>query len=194
MRLWVAYGTSLTAEKSRLFWRRCGGSWLSLLRDHIDSQGPNDILLINRSRWGADSRWALKNITSRTLSMNPDMLFLEFAINDADVRKRITRAESRDNLEKMITLARKHSPACEICLLISHSPSGRHLRVRPALLDYYQIYREVAEQRDVGIVDLYACWGPEAPTAQYMPDGIHTNELAAREVILPAILSSLKIQ
>ncbi|MBU2677978.1 MAG: SGNH/GDSL hydrolase family protein [Gammaproteobacteria bacterium] len=189
----VIYGTSLSAEHSPFFWRRCGGYWVTMLRQSVCQRHPGETLLTNASRWGAHSRWALKHMRSRVSIHEPHVLLLEFAINDADMRNRISVTESEKNIESMIGLALDSNASCDIWVLTSHIPRGRHVSVRPALADYYAMYESVAERNDVGLIDLHRKWGGTAPDRKYIPDGIHTNELAARDVILPGVLAHLDL-
>ena len=76
-----------------------------------------------------------------------------------------------------------------VWLLTTHEPAGRHASVRPALNEYYEMYRDVADDRNVHLLDLHAIWGDTPPSSNYMPDGIHTNSLAGRDVIAPAVIS-----
>lgn len=148
-------------------------------------------MLINASRWGANSRWALKHIRSDVLRHRPDVIVIEFAINDADIRHEMSIGESEKNTETMIELAIDDNVDCQIWLMTSHVPSRRHKRLRPNLTDYYDMYKVLAKRNRLGLIDLYRIWGPAPPARRYMPDGIHTNSAAAKEVILPAVLSQL---
>lgn len=185
----VVYGTSLSAEHSVRFWRRCGGSWVRLLRDHLERHGAAPTVT-NVSHWGADSRWARRHFLRRVWRKRPDDLILEFAINDADLRNGISIPEAARNLEWMGELAIDANPGCMVWLMTSHVPQGRHSCLRPALEEYYEMYRVVASRRNFGLIDLHARWGRMPPEARYVPDGLHPNLVAARDVILPAVLSA----
>jgi len=191
LRLFV-FGTSLSAERTILPWRQCGGDWVYLLREHARTC-QHELSVINGSRWGANSGWALRHFRDRALLHAPTLIVFEFAINDADIRNSISVAESENNLHRMIYLARQIDGECAIWLMTSHVPAGRHKTVRPALNDYYAMYRSLARQSNLGLIDLHQRWGATPPDDRYLTDGIHTNALAAQEVILPFVLSQLKL-
>jgi len=193
IRRYVTYGTSLSAESSMRFWRPCGGAWVSLLRNHFDQHFPGKISLFNASRLGANSRWALNHIRRRALSHRPAVIFLEFAINDADIRNELSVAESEQNINHMIYITKELNPSCEIWLMTSHVHADRHRRARPDLAIYYEAYRRIAKRTNVGLIDLHRCWGATPPEKRYIPDGIHTSIPAAREIILPTVLSHLNL-
>jgi len=191
---YVAYGTSLTVEISKLFWRRCGGAWVSLFRDYLHTQKTASATVINESRWGSDSRWGVANIASRVLRHKPNGVILEFAINDADIRNRISVDEARSNTVLMVDEILQSKADCKIWLMTSHVPSWYYAHRRPDLHHYYDAYRNLACQKGLGLVDLYARWGESPPSRQYMPDGIHPNLDAAQAVILPTVLAALNLE
>jgi lysophospholipase L1-like esterase len=57
--------------------------------------------------------------------------------------------------------------------------------VRPNLAAYYDVYRKVAREEDVGLIDNFAVWTARADLAADIPDGIHPTPNAARAVIAP---------
>lgn len=191
---YVTYGTSLSAEKCVLFWRCCGGAWVSLLRDHFCMQETVSVNVINESRWGSDSHWGVKNIASRVLRHRPNAVILEFAINDADIRKRISVDEAKSHLLLMADAILQSDAGCKIWLMTSHVPSGRHADTRPDLQQYYDMYRNLAVQKGFGLIDLYARWGKSSPDLRYMPDGIHPNLEAAKAIILPTVLAAFDLK
>jgi acyl-CoA thioesterase-1 len=70
----------------------------------------------------------------------------------------------------------------------------RHFR--PDLLQYYQMYRDVAKQRKLLLIDHYPHWkalldeGREA-YLKAMPDGLHPDVEASKNRIAPYILERL---
>ena len=191
----VTYGTSLTAERTWRFWRRTGGAWVTLLRRRLETDYPGLATVTNGARWGADSNWGVRNLDTRVIRRSPDVVFVEFAINDADAGRGISPETSRANLETMIERVRGARPACEIVLLTMSPAAGRHLDDRPAIDAYYRVYRDVSAERGTGLIDLAEPWRRAltdgSAVREFLPDGIHPGEAAAERIILPGILAAL---
>ena len=64
------------------------------------------------------------------------------------------------------------------------------------ILKYYQVYRDVAKERKLLLIDHYPVWKaildkePERFN-KLVPDGIHPSDEGCREVITPAIWSAV---
>jgi lysophospholipase L1-like esterase len=191
----IVYGTSLSVERT-LPWRSSGGSWVEGLSARLDELYPGLVTVTNRSRWGADSNWAVRRLRRRVLAKRPDIVLLEFGVNDADVRRGISAERFRENLDLLVGRIDQADGGCQHALMTMNPVNGKHRRHRPQLEDYYQVCRDVAESREKVLIDLYSIWGrvlkadPPAES-RYIPDGIHPNRAAAREVIVPAIIEML---
>ena len=66
------------------------------------------------------------------------------------------------------------------------------------LHDYYDVYRQVAKDRKLLLIDHNANWKKvlQADAARFnklVPDGIHPNALGCETVILPQLLKSLDV-
>lgn len=183
----VAFGTSLT-------W---AGTWVEKLRHALACKQANywNFTLCNAGFNSKGSAWGLQTLDERVLRRNPDGVFLEFGINDgADVAK-LSVAKSRANLETLIDRILAHNPDCEIILLTTNptAPGTVHSERRPRLEQYYQVYRDVAAERGLRLVDLYPTWKKildEDPDLfkKYVPDGLHPGPLGDAQVIVPGIL------
>ncbi len=62
--------------------------------------------------------------------------------------------------------------------------------------DYYQMYREVAKERKLQLIDHYPQWEKilkqdPALFKKYVPDGIHPGPEGCEAVITPAIVEAL---
>ena len=105
------FGTSLTANYN----------WPEHAGDHLAAclgQSPQ----INRvAKSGAGSDWALTRITE-VVASNPDVILIEFSINDADLRDGKSLAAARSNHRRIIAELRLALPDTRI-VLIPHSPS-----------------------------------------------------------------------
>ncbi len=182
----VTYGTSLTE----------GGEWVNQLRIYFTQKYPGLVEVTNSGLSGMWSGWGVENLEERILKKNPDAVFIEFAINDAYLPYETTLAKCRANLENMIDRILKQHPKCQIILMTMNPPIREHLEIRPKIEDYYQVYRDVAKERKLLLIDHYPVWkaildsDPKTFDA-YVPDGIHPNELGSEKVTTPNILKTL---
>ncbi len=184
----VAYGTSLTAA----------GKWTEQFSDELDRQYPGQAVVINSGMTTKASNWGLKNLQERVIDQHPDVVFIEFSINDADRRLGMSLSKSRKNLETMIDRILAANKSCEIILMVMNPPTGSHLEGRKKTESYNQIYRDVAAKRNLILIDHYPAWQKilrDDPQlfSQYVPDGIHPNWEGCRAVVTPKILSALGI-
>jgi lysophospholipase L1-like esterase len=183
----VAYGTSLTAN----------ATWVAALQEFFETRYPSQATVLNRGQGAASSKWGLKYLPEQVIQNTPNTLFLEFAINDAFQPYQISVEDSRQNLRKMLNRVLRVSPNCEIVLLLLSEPHGVHRKLRPDWELYYSVYREVARERGLLLIDLTAAWKPLARDPlrldAYFPDGIHLSPLADREIVTPGILEALGV-
>ena len=71
-----------------------------------------------------------------------------------------------------------------------------HLERRQNIDAYYQMYRDVAKERRLLLVDPHPAWMrilemDKALFDRYVPDGIHPGQEGCAEVIAPAVLEAL---
>jgi lysophospholipase L1-like esterase len=194
----ITYGTSLTRS-----------AWPDQLSAWLESEFPGQVQLINRGVPSMASQHVNPNLDAQVrldffvLSQNPDTVFLEFAINDALVGYNISPQQSRDNLNTIIDRILADGPDCEIILMTMNpawdSPTGgTHATFRPNLAEYYQGYRDVADQRDLLLIDHYPNWIEIRDTnlplfMQYIPDGVHPTDEALLQVVTPEIIRALTV-
>jgi lysophospholipase L1-like esterase len=192
----VVYGTSLSAEKCA-FWRQTGGAWVTYLRRALSPNTDGLITVTNAAKWGSDSDWGLKKLRSRVLTHEPDVVLLEFSVNDADIRRSVSMSRSRENLLAMIQRIGEHDKSCNIVLMTMNPAFGRPLSDRPRLEDYYQIYRDVAEDQALLLVDHMDTWrrllAHHPEMSKHFPDGLHPDATACERVILPNVLQALQL-
>jgi lysophospholipase L1-like esterase len=98
----------------------------------------------------------------------------------------------------MIERILKANPKCEIILMAMNPPIGVHLERRPKIKDYYEMYRNVAKDRKLLLIDHYPKWEKilnEDPDLfnKYVPDGIHPGTEGCKVVITPNITKALRI-
>ncbi|MFA5863937.1 MAG: SGNH/GDSL hydrolase family protein [Phycisphaerae bacterium] len=178
----VTYGTSLTAN----------GEWVEGLRRFLDDRFPGLVTVINRGEAAQWSGWGVGHLEERVLREKPDVVFIEFAINDAYVPFRTSIQLCRLNLENICDRICDQNPKCQIILMTMNPPIREHLQIRPDIEQYYQVYRDVAIEWNYLLIDHYLAWkeilicDPRLFDT-YVPDGIHPNGLGCQKVILPGI-------
>jgi acyl-CoA thioesterase-1 len=142
------------------------------------------------------SKWGVDNLDKRVIEKRPDTVLIEFGINDAFLPYKTSVEQAKSNLENMIDRILKSNPDCEIVLMVTNPPVRVHLERRPKIKDYYQMYRDVAKQRKLLLIDHYPAWEKileEDPKLFdiYVPDGIHPAPKGCEAVITPAIVKAL---
>jgi acyl-CoA thioesterase-1 len=114
---------------------------------------------------GRPSNSGVANLSERELTHDPDVVFIEFAVNDSfivyepnDVDYDITPRKSSDNLEAMIDAIRAARSDCDI-ILPTMNPTwntpdgGQSGSIRPNFAAYYQGHRDVTPARGLTIVN-----------------------------------------
>jgi lysophospholipase L1-like esterase len=184
----VTYGTSLTA----------GGAWVKDLDNALQEKYPGLATVINSGQGYKWSTWGVENLDSRVISKKPDTVLIEFAMNDAFLDYNTSIEQARANLNTMIDRILAAKPDTEIILMTMNPPRGIHLSRRPKVADYYQMYRDVAKERKLMLIDNDANWEPiskdKALFLKYVPDMIHPSPEGSTKFTTPQILKSLGVQ
>jgi lysophospholipase L1-like esterase len=188
----VVYGTSLTA----------GGAWVGQMSSWLSAKYPGLLTVINSGLSGKNSAEGLAQLESRVLAHQPDTVFIEFAMNDAflysDGTPQLDVAGARANLVAMINAIQTLNPQVEIILqtmnTVWNSPAGSNTSatLRPNLAEYYEMYRSVAEDRGLLLIDHEPAWtalqqGDPALFQAYVPDGVHPVAAALGEIVQPLL-------
>lgn len=183
----VVYGTSLTER----------GTWPVLMQRALHRRYQGRLRLVNSAMSGQTSQWGVLHLQERVLRHRPDVVFVEFAINDAHERFGIDVDEMQQNYRYMIERIRKELPDCEIILMTMSDAAGQAEQNRQFRLhEYYQAVRDLAEDYNLFLIDLYPHWQRlrarnEPLHRRYMPDGLHPTEEATRRFILPLLMKEL---
>lgn len=181
----VYYGTSLTAA----------GAWTRLLTEELAAEFPGQVLTRNTGGPGMHSGWGLKNVDERVIAHQPDVVFIEFSINDAVARFNLSPEKARDNLNRMIDRIRSARPECEIILQVMNPVVGKpegDSGWRPNMPIYQDNYREVAAERKLLLIDHMPAWSEllatdEARFRAYVPDGVHPVQDGWRQIVMPEL-------
>ncbi|MCM2274113.1 MAG: SGNH/GDSL hydrolase family protein [Candidatus Didemnitutus sp.] len=192
----VCYGTSLTAARE---------GWVAQSHALLKQRHGDLITIVNAAKGGENSTWGLAQLEGRVLVHRPDVVTIEFAMNDAARKSALTVAGARRNLETLIARLRAANPATRI-ILLTMNPLGAAVLARPAehpfsraeLDAHYAMVREVAAEQGLVLVDHHAAWlrlRAESPELfdRHVPDGVHPDPEISRRLILPAMLRAFGV-
>ncbi len=182
----VTYGTSLTAA----------GAWVPMLQEWFNGRYKGLVKVVNGAASGMNSGWGLSNVQKQVVDRNPDLVFVEFGINDAVLRFNITPEQARSNLDGILKAIRTGNPKAEIVLMTMNAAidaGGKNAAAtRPKLADYYANYTACAAEQKLSLVDNYPAWRKlaESDTAtfiSYAADGLHPNKVGLAAITWPNI-------
>lgn len=185
----VVYGTSLSASKE---------GWAAMLKDSLNALYPGKAEVINSAQAAMWSSWGVENLRERVLEQRPDMVIIEFAMNDAYLPYSTSVEAAKLNLEYMVFRIQELYPDCSIFIQVMNMPIAEHKAQRPNIELYYNLYRKEAKKLKIRLIDHYEYWVPllkkgEEEFRRYVPDGIHPDIAAQRELVLPHILKALGV-
>ncbi len=186
----MSIGTSLTDQPY-------GMSWPSQLYSVLCPKYQGREILSNRAISGSNSRSGVANIEAWLATDNPDVVFIEYAINDAVAHDNITVVEMKSNLDFICAKIKANNPNADIILQTMNNPVGAALTDRPNLKLYYQGYRDYASLNGYMLVDNYPLWKnlyDSDPTlwATYVPDNIHPSDEGRAAVMLDNLVATLE--
>ena len=174
----VAFGTSLTA----------GNGWPDRVQARLAACLGTDIALSRVAEPGQGSAWALIQVP-RVVALAPDIVLIEFAINDADLRDGVSRAQSLAQHRALIAALRADLPDA-VLVLMTMSPAYRMRgALRPFLPGHYADVAALAVDEDLGLIDLYPRW--RSTDLPHPSDGLHPDDAATAQVIDPVLVQAL---
>lgn len=188
----VVYGTSLSH----------GGEWAKEMKRWFDAKYPGQVTFVNNSGPGQHSGWGLQHVEEKVVKLQPGLVLVEFAFNDARDKYDVSVKQAAENLDKIVATISKGSPRTEIVLQVMNVgwdvPGGNQSHSwRPKLQDYNDNYRKLAKKRGFDLIDHYAAWAllKEKDTAtyeRYIPDGTHPEAEGSLAVTWPAVKAWLE--
>jgi acyl-CoA thioesterase-1 len=178
----VALGTSLTE----------GGDWPQRLGGRLASCWNRPVRVARVAASGMTSHWGVQQV-GRVAALRPDIVLVEFAMNDANWRRFVGRERSRQNLVAIGRGIRERVPQAAVFLMTTNVVHGLRGIMRPQVGAYYDEYRAIAASEGFGLIDLAPLWAalpPEALRAA-IPDGVHPTPEAVERVALPDIVAAI---
>lgn len=183
----VVYGTSLTA----------GGAWAVELKKWFETNYPGLVTFVNSGGPGQTSDWGVTNVAKKVIEKKPDLVFIEFAFNDAHEKFNLPVEKGAANLDKIVQSIQQANPKTTIVLQTMNVPydaanGNRSASARPKLQEFNDNYRKYAQAHGLPLLDHYVAWKKfaEADRAKYekvVPDGTHPNAEGSLAVTWPGI-------
>ena len=129
----------------------------------------------------------------KVVAARPDIVLVEFAVNDADIRLGVGLEQSRANALRIVGELKRQCPGARICLMTMNPVLGVKALLRPMLGAYYDAWRAAAVESRVELIDIYPIWRrqPAARLRAMIPDGAHPTDAAALAITLPAVEHAL---
>ncbi len=121
----------------------------------------------------------------------PDVVLIEFAINDAATDIGMPLDQSKAQHEALIRILAQRHPGTAITLVTTNPALEKMAERRPALRAYYSMYRDLASAYDLGLADLYARWTDMPHSEQLLPDGLHPSEEATERLTVPGLANHI---
>ena len=191
----VVYGTSLTAISE----------WPKALAGYLDTAFPGQVTFVNAAQSGQHSNWGVEHLAERVLAQKPDLVFLEFSVNDSATKHHISPEQSAANLDRIVRALREQNPQVDIVLQTMNpawdsptEPSGKKYGSdRPDMEPYYAVYRSYAHEHGLPLVDNLPAWQKlqhdNLPEFQRLvADGIHPIPEGSLAITWPAIKALLE--
>ena len=176
-------GTSLTAS----------GTWDAALQAQLSACRPGGVVVERLARPGANSAWGRDALDLRLQTgPAPDLLVIEFTINDASLWHGMTLGKSHARHSDMLAMAQQAGIAAT--WLSTMSPAfGREAWERPGQTAYRAAYADLAHDQGAGLIALTPVWQALTPAARAaaMPDGLHPTDAAMQAITTPALAANL---
>lgn len=183
----AAIGTSLTSSNA----------WPERLVALLESCRPEGVALQRVARAGAASDWGERAVAGyfADASPPPDIVIMEFAINDASLARGVPLSESAAIHRRMLAGAAALRPAPIVFLTTMNPAWGGNARERPGLDAYFAMYRDLArETGGPALVDVAPDWRAlsAADRGALVPDGLHPTDAAQARVLVPRLFEALR--
>lgn len=176
----VILGTSLTSR----------GTWVDELQRQLLPCAPG--LSIERlAQAGQSSGWGLSAWRDRLKERAPDVLIVEYSINDASLVAGFPLWLSRANHLKIINSA--HRAGVKVFLATMNPAYDHKAWFRPGQRRYQALYRDLSAKTGAGLVDTTPQW--DALSAElrqrWQPDGVHPSDKAMAAITVPTMAAAL---
>lgn len=182
----VVFGTSLSAR----------GDWPLQLGARLAACTGRSVETQVIAGVGQTSAWGVTQI-DRLIAAAPDLVVMEFVVNDVDLRDGLSRQASREAHRSILEALAIHRPDARVLVLAMNPTHGVRGAMRWRTARYlHDIYVLQAEAPLHGFHDLRDAWHQmivETPGGRDMliPDGLHPEPEAAAIVIVQPVAQRL---
>ena len=178
----VTLGTSLSAR----------GGWQEPLRRSLSTCLSTDVSVVNMAKSGMTSEWGLTQV-DRVVAERPDIVLVEFAVNDADATEFISLRRSTANMSEIISRLRDSQTRPAIYVMAMNPVSGLRGMIRPFLARYEEMHAAVAKKLGAGFIDHRPAWArlSTEQLAEAITDGTHPDPAVAGRVMVPVLVDAL---
>jgi lysophospholipase L1-like esterase len=179
----VVLGTSLSARNP----------WPEGLRARLEACRGGPVVLTVVAAPGENSDWGRKQMAA-VLAAAPDLVLVEFTINDADLRDGVPLGRSRENHAAILADLAAARPGAVPVLVVLSPAIGLRGALRPFYDRYRALYAQLAEAAGAGLVDLDPVWQAALRAGDrraILPDGIHPTAAATARITLPPLAARL---
>ncbi len=176
------FGTSLTAR----------GGWQAPLAHQLTLALNSKVAVINRGKSGASSEWGV-TAAPAVAAEAPDIVLIEFAVNDAALNRGLVLSASLGNMTRIVSSLRAGAPYRLIILQIMNPVWGYRRWLRPFLDHYTSAHLILAESLGLPVIDHRPLWagfdGPALKKA--IPDGGHPDAALMADAVATSICDQL---
>lgn len=179
----VALGTSLSARYA----------WPSVLAGRLAACLGRPVRAETVAGPGMGSAWGVEQL-GRVRALAPDLVLVEFATNDSDLRLGTSLATARASHAAIIEGLRMAGRAPAIVLMTMNPAFGLRGLSRPMLAAHNAQLAALARLHGTGFVDLAPRWRAAIAAegqAALLPDGLHPTEAAQTRIMLDGLLPAL---
>jgi acyl-CoA thioesterase I len=179
----VYLGTSITASNV----------YSNPVDSALSTRFPGLFSAVNSGVSGTCSRDCWHNVRYLALDPKPDAVIIEFNINDDASQLALSLDSARIYADMIIDSILAYGQDRQVMLMTMHPCPAPN---RDSVEYYYQMYREVAAQRGLLLIDNYPDWKTMFDNDRSLfniliPDGIHPTDEGGRRIIAPNILETL---
>jgi lysophospholipase L1-like esterase len=179
----AAVGTSLTSQ----------AAWLHALEREL-ARCCGHVVVLDFGRSAATCEWGVSTIHA-VIDSKPNIVLIEFSINDAVLYKGVSLHRSRRNTVYMVKTIQDARPQTAIFLMTMNPVFGPRRWIRPRLDRYYCLYESLAKELRIGLIDNRSKWQAlsRSELRPGIPDGAHPVPELATKILVPNISQAISL-
>jgi alpha-L-rhamnosidase len=130
------------------------------------------------------------------VAFRPDIIFVEFAVNDAALHRRISLRASIRNLTTIIERIGQALPNASCFVMAMNPVHGPRALLRPRLNAYVEAHRQAAATAGAGFIDHRPQWLAHSKDQLWLmiPDGLHPIPACAVTIMLSTMMERLAVR